>query len=347
MHIFIIRSSCFCPSEPNAKPAGGGIADLATTSDPTKPPPEAHQATAGAAGAFSSPSDKTPPAPQQLVLDAPAAPSNTVPTEAPLESPASQQHGPHPQGSAASSHDTTQGPPRAEEEPQACSTANGASSDSAESSVLTPSPLTDPDLREAALDGTSSTEPDKMGPEGPTSSGVSTATEGSLAASTDGVSQRRERKPGESGDKTTSGPAEAAQKRGKEPKLIIVKTLCRDEVVTHRHLDAQRDEGIAGWDMPDGAPAEDPSVSEGDKPEPKKRHSLLRRDKKKSRQGNVLHVNKAHVWNVGLPVSPSAILICSAFIAFYMILSWRTWVRLCGSTCFNVALAGLDLQMEC
>lgn len=304
------------------KPAEEGIADLATTSDPTKPQPEGHQATAGAVNGFTSPLDKTPPAPQGLAQDGPAAPPNTLPTEAPLESPASQQDGRHPQEPAVSSHDMTQQEARAEEEHQACATTNGALSDTAESSVLTPSSLTDLDLQEALLDSTSSTEPEKIGPEGPASSGVSAEAKESLAANTDSVSQRRESKllqseTGESGD-NTSLQTETAQKRGKEPKLIIVKTLCRDEVVTHKHLDAKCDEGIAGWDMPDGLQAEDPSATEGEKPEPKKRHSLLKRNKKKSHQGNVLHINKAHFWNASLPVSPSAILICSAFIAFYM-----------------------------
>ncbi|CAG10692.1 unnamed protein product [Tetraodon nigroviridis] len=76
---------------------------------------------------------------------------------------------------------------------------------------------------------------------------------------------------------------------------------------------------MAGLDMPDGRQAEDPSAVEGEKPELKKRHSFLKRNKKKSQQGNVLRINKAHFWNASLPVSPNAILICSAFIAFYMI----------------------------
>lgn len=322
MHIFIIHASYFCSSEPNAKPAEEGIADLATTSDPTKPQPGGHQATAGVVNGFTSPVDKTPPAPQGLAENGPAAAPNTVPTEAPLESPALQQGGRHPQEPAVSSHDKTQGDPRAEEEHQACATTNGASSDSAESSILTPSPLTDLDLQEAVLDGTS-TEPEKVRPEGPASSAVSAETEESLVATTDSVSQRRESKllesdTGESSDKTTSRQTETPRKQGKEPKLIIVKTLCRDEVVTHKHLDAKCDEGITKWDMPDGLQAEDPSVLEGEKPEPKKRHSLLKRSKKKSHQGNDLHIDKTHFWNASLPVSPSAILICSAFITFYM-----------------------------
>lgn len=312
MHIFVIHASAFCSSEPHAKPAEGGIADLAITPDPPTPQPEGLEATAGEVNGFISPLDKTPPAPQGLAQDRPAAPPNTVPAEALLESSASQQDGRHPQEPAVSSHDMTQTDPRAEEAHQACATTNGALSDSAESSILTPSSLTDLDLQEAVLNGTSSSEPEKMGPEEPASSRVS--------ADTDSVSRRREStllesETGESSDKT-SHRMETAQ--GKEPKLIIVKTLCHDEVVTHRHLGTKCDEGIAGWDTPDGLQAEDPSVPEGEKTEPKKRHSLLKRNKKKSHQGNVLHMNKAHFWNASLPVSPSALLICAAFIAFYM-----------------------------
>lgn len=316
------RFLLLCSSEPNAKPADGGIADLATTSDPTKPSPEGLQPAAGAVNGFTSPSDETPPAPQSLAQGGPAARPSAAPAEAPLESPASQQGGRPPQEPAASSDDATEQDPQAEEELRACATTNGASSDSTESSVLTPSSLTDLDLQEDALNGSSSTEPEKIEPEGPTGSGVSAETTESVVAHPDRVSQKSasklsESETGESSDKTTSHQSETAPKRGKEPKLIIVKTLCRDEVVTHTHLDAKCDGGIAGWDTPDGPQAEDPSAMGGEKPEPKKRHSLLKRNKKKSHQGNVLHVNKAHFWDASLPVSPSAILICSAFIAFY------------------------------
>lgn len=321
MRIFTTRASYFCSSEPDAKPADGGTADPATTSEPTKPRPEGPQPTAGAVNGFASPSDKTPP--PSLAQDGPAARPSAVPMEAPLEGSASQQGGPHPQEPAASSNDLTRRDPQAEEELQAAAATNGASSDSAESSVLTPSSLTDLDLQEALLNGSSGTEPEKIEPEEPASGSVSAETKESLVANPDGVSQRSESKnlgseTGESSDKTTSHQTETAPKRGKEPKLIIVKTLCRDEVVTHARLDAKCDGGIAGWDTPDGPQAEDPSAMEGEKPEPKKRHSLLKRNKKKSHQGNVLHVNKVHFWNASLPVSPSDILICSAFIAFYM-----------------------------
>lgn len=320
VHIFITRASCFCSSEPDAKPVDGGTADPATTSEPTKPQPEGPQPTAEAVNGFASPSDKTPP--PSLAQDGPAARPSAVPTEAPLEGSASQHGGRRPQEPAASSHDLTQQDPQAEELRAGAAT-NEASSDSAESSVLTPSSLTDLDLQEALLNGSSGTEPEKIEPEEPASGSVSAQTKESLVANPDGESQRSESKnlgseTAESSDKTTSHQTETAPKRGKEPKLIIVKMHCRDEVVTHARLDAKCDGGIGGWDTPDGPQAEDPSAVEGEKPEPKKRHSLLKRNKKKSHQGSVLHINKAHFGNASLPVSPSAILICSAFIAFYM-----------------------------
>lgn len=312
--------SSFCSPESNAKPAEEGIADLATTSDPTKPQPGGHQATTEEANGSTRPSDKTPPAPGSLAQDGPAAPLETVPADAatsaqaPLENPASSPDGAHPRESAVSTCEAAQPDPRAEGENQPCVATNGVSSDSAGSSVLTPSSLTDLDLQEAALDG-SSGEPEKIALEDQATSGVSAATEEILLGDTDGVTPRRESNlmESESGDKTTSRQAETAQKGGKERKLIIVKTLCRDEVVTHRHLDAKRD----GWEVPDGLQAEDPSASEGAKPESKKRHSLLKRNKKKSNQGNALHINKGHFWSASLPASPSAILICFVFIAFY------------------------------
>lgn len=208
----------------------------------------------------------------------------------------------------------------AEGENQPRVTTNGFLPDSAESSVLTPSSLTDLDLQEAALDGTSSSEPEKITPEDRATSAVSTEAEGTLLDDTAGVKQRRESNlmGSESGDKTPSRQAETAQKGGKERKLIIVKTLRCEEVVTHGHLDAKCDESIAGWEVPDGLQAEDPSALEGAKPDLKKRHSLLKRNKKKSHQGNALHINKVHFWNASLPNSPSAVLICFIFIAFYM-----------------------------
>ncbi|XP_056867784.1 inverted formin-2-like isoform X4 [Takifugu flavidus] len=282
-----------CPSESNAKPAEEGIADLAITSDPTKPQPGGHQATTEEANGSTSPSDKTPPAPGSLAQDGPAAPLETLPVDAatsaqaPLENPASRQDGAHPRESEVSSCEAAQPDPRAEGENQPRVATNGVSSDSAESSVLTPPSLTDLDLQEAALDG-SSGEPQNITLEDQATSGVSAGTEEILLDATHGVTQRRESNlmESESGDKTTGRQAETAQKGGKERKLIIVKTLCRDEVVTHRRLDAKRDEGIAGWEVPDGLQAEDPSASEGAKPESKKRHSLLKRNKKKSNQGH-------------------------------------------------------------
>lgn len=312
--------SSFCSPESNAKPAEEETADLATTSDPTKPQPEGHQATKGEVNGSSSPSGKTPPAPGSLE-DGPAAPPDTVAAtsaQGPLENPASRRDVAPPREPAASSCEVAQPDRRAEEENQPRVATNGVSSDSAESSVLTPSSLSDLDLQEAALGG-SSREPEKITLGDRATSGVSAASEEILLDDTDGVKQRRESNlmESESGDKTTSRQAETAQKGGKERKLIIVKTLCRDEVVTHRHLDAKCDEGIARREVPDGLQAEDPLEAEGAKPEPKKRHSLLKRNKKKSHQGNALHINKVHFWNASLPVSPSFILICFVFIAFY------------------------------
>lgn len=312
--VFIVHPSSFCSPEPNAKAAEEGVADLATTSDPTKPQPGGHQATTEEANGPTSPPDKTPGSSAQ---DGPAAPLETVPVDAatsaqaPLENPPSGQDGAPPPESAASPCEAAQPAPRAEGENRPRVATNGASPDSAESSALTPSSPTDPDLQEAALDG-SSGEPEKIALGEQATSGASADTGGTLLDDTAGATKRRE-----SGDKTTGRQAETAQTGGKERKLIIVKTLCRDEVVTHRHSDAKRDGGIAGWEVPDGPQAEDPSASEAAKPDSKKRHSLLKRNKKKSNQGNALHINKAHFWNASLPAAPSAVLICFVFIAFY------------------------------
>uniref|UniRef100_A0A7N9AR80 Inverted formin 2 n=1 Tax=Mastacembelus armatus TaxID=205130 RepID=A0A7N9AR80_9TELE len=84
-------------------------------------------------------------------------------------------------------------------------------------------------------------------------------------------------------------------------------------------------EGMERCDVPDGLKLEDvPSVSEATppslKPEPKKRQSLFKRNKKKSNPGNLsINFNKDHIWSVSLlaDITGKSLLVLF-IIAFYV-----------------------------
>lgn len=296
-----------CPSGSSVKPVEEEAAEVATITAPTKPQAEGHQASAGEVNGFISPSEETPPAPQSTVRDGPAAP-HTLPGEAaaivqaPLERPTSLQEGQHPQKPAASSLDITQPHSQVEAEHQPGLPTNGFSLDSTETSVLSPSSLSDSDLLEAMLDSTSSLVAEKLMPEEPADISVNVQIKESPPPNTDNVTQSSESNIVESGkDETinkishlteTLGP----EKGREEQEHIIVKMAGQDEVESYKHSDPKSSvttlsEGIEGWDVPDGLQSEDlPSVSEAVppslKPEPKKQPSFFKRNKKKSNQGN-------------------------------------------------------------
>lgn len=331
VYIFTIITTYFSSSESNVKRVDEEAADLATVTAPTKPQTKGHQASAGEVNGLTSPSEENPPAPQSVVQDRPAVPPNTLPGEvamtmqAPLERPASLHDGQHTQKPAVSSQDMTQPHPQVEAEHQPCLPTNGFSLDSTETSILSPSSLTDLDLLDAVLDDTSSLVPEKLMPEEPATISVNVQIKESSIPNTDDVIQRSESNltgsgKGETSDKIISHLAENVkqEKGGKERQLIIVKTLVQEEVVSHKHLDAKSSEEIEGWDVPDGLPSEDlPSVSEAShQPEPKKQQSLFKRNKKKSNQGNLINLNKDHIWNASLLICPEGKLFVLFFIPF-------------------------------
>lgn len=322
----------FPPSESNVKPVEEEAAELATITAPTKPQTEGHHASPGEVNGFSSPSEETPPAPQSVLQDGPAVSPNTLPEEAsltvqePLERPASLQDGQHPHKPAASSQDMMQTPPPVEAEHQPRLPTNGFSLDSTDTSILTPSSLTDLDLLEAVLDDTSRQAPEKRMPEEPATISVNVQIEESSSPTTDNVTQTSESKlvgsgSAETSDKIISHVTETVkrEKSEKERPLIIVKTLVQEEVMSHKHLDTKSSDEIEGWDVPDGLQPDDlPSVSEAVSPslksEPKKQQSLFKRNKKKSNQGNPIHFNKDHIWNASLLICPEGRLFVLFFI---------------------------------
>lgn len=294
MCIYPNNTICFSSSESNVKPADGEAAESSTITAPTSAQTEGHQAATGEVNTLSKQSEETPPVLPSVKPGGPAAASNNPPGEAamvtqtPSESPASSQDVTQPQVEAGQ-----------------CLPRNGLSLDSTKTTALSPSSLTDLDLLEAVLDDQS-----PKVPEDPPAVGVKVQTEERPAPNTDSAKQRSESHltgngKGETSEEKiihlrdeTAGPESVE----KERKLVIVKTLCEGEVVSHKQSDAKSSEGTEGWDVPDGVQSEElPSVSESappsQDPELKKQHSFYKRNKKKSNQGNLIHLNKDHIWN--------------------------------------------------
>ncbi len=309
----------FSSAGSSVKPVDEEAEELATTTAPSKPQSEGHWASTGEVNGFISPSEDIPPAPQSVAQDEAAVPPNTLPgeaaktTQAPLERPTSLQGVQHPQEPAVSSPPMTQPQPQVEAEHKPCLPTNGFSLDSTETSVLSPSSLSDFELLDAVLDGTSSLAPEKLLPEEPADINVNVKIKESPLTNTDSVSQASESNILEGGKGETSKLShltamEGQEKSQKEQEHIIVETPSQDEVLSSKHSDPKSNvtslsEGIEGWDVPDGLRSEDmPSVSEAVpptlKPELKKQPSFFKRSKKKSNQGNLsINFNKDHVWN--------------------------------------------------
>lgn len=295
-----------CPPGSSAKPADEETAETAITSAPTKPPTEVHQGKGGEVNGFISPSEDTQPAPQlNAAQDGAVAPPKTPPrepalvTQAPRERPASLQEGQHPEKPAVLQLDAALPQPQTEGEHQPCPSTNGFSLDSTETSVFSPSSLSDSDLLEAALDGTSSLAPEKLTPEEAADISVNVRIQESPLPNRDdneaqgGGSNTTGDGKGENTNKTSHLPETVGQEEGREEKElhIIARASDQDEVVSHKRSDPKHGEGIGGCDEPDGLEPEDlPSASEAVPPsltpEPKKQQKLFKRSKKKSTQGN-------------------------------------------------------------
>ncbi|XP_045917648.1 inverted formin-2-like isoform X2 [Micropterus dolomieu] len=295
-----------CPSGSSVKPVDEEAVEMATA--PTKPQPEGHQASTGGVNGFISPSEETPPAPQRAAQGGQAVPPNTLPQrpvitmQAPLERPALLQQGHCPKKPAASSLDMTRPSAQVEVEHPPCLSANGFSLDSSETSILSPSSLSDSDLLNAMLDGTLSLVPEKSMPEESADISVNVQIKEGPLPNTDNMTQSSESNimgggKGETSNKVSHLIETVGQEKGREEQeQIIVKTPSQGEVMSYKHSDSKSNvttlsEGIEGCDVPDGLGSEDlPSASEAVppslKPEPKKRQSLFKRNKKKSNQGN-------------------------------------------------------------
>ncbi|XP_047193594.1 inverted formin-2 isoform X2 [Scophthalmus maximus] len=285
-----------CPPGSSVKPANEEAAEIATTSSPIKSLTGGHQVSTGEVNGFISPSEETRPAPPSAASSGPAVPPSTLPGEPAMTTQAPpERRGPQP---VVPSHDVSQPLPQAEGDQGPCLVTNGFSLDSAESSVfLSPSSLSDSDLLEAVLDGTSSLVPEKLMPEQPAEITVnvqvkeSPSPEADINVAHSGESNIAGEGKGEISHKTSHSTEIVGKGSGGGER-----ECGQDEAVSRKHLDLKRHstllcEGIEGYDVPDGMAAQDwPLVSEAvpppPKPEAKKQQSLFKRNKKKSNQGD-------------------------------------------------------------
>uniref|UniRef100_A0A3P8RLG0 Inverted formin 2 n=1 Tax=Amphiprion percula TaxID=161767 RepID=A0A3P8RLG0_AMPPE len=282
-----------CPPGSSAKSVDEEAVDTAKHSAPTKPQTEAHQGSLGEVNGFISPSEETPPQ-LNVAQDGAVVSPNQPPgepatmTQPPLERPALLLEGQHPEKPALS--DMTQPQPQVDGEHQPHLPTNGFSLDSTETSVLSPSSLSDSDLLEALLDGTSSPVTEKLMPEEPADISVNVHIKESPLPNMDpNVTQSSESNTmgdgkGETSDKISHLPETAGKEKA-------ARASGQDEVMSYKHSDPKSNVSTRGYDIPDGLEPEDlPSVSEAVppslKPEPKKQLRLFKRNKKKSTQGN-------------------------------------------------------------
>ncbi|MEQ2217277.1 hypothetical protein XENOCAPTIV_002744 [Xenoophorus captivus] len=276
-----------CPPGSSVKPADEGAA---ATVAPTKPQTEDHQRFKGEVNSLISPSEESAKVPLlSAAQNGTVVPPNPPPGEpaiamqTPPERPASLQDGQDQEKPAASELDTK--PPQAEVQPSLHS--NSFSLDSTETSILSPSSLSDSDLLEAVLDSGSS-----LVPEVSDESGINKSIdiqEGSSITDTNGKCGEITKE-----DHKLSNLSEAmGQEVGEEKEYLTVRTCGEDEVWSKKHSELKisvvtLDEGISGCDIPDGQEPEDlPSVSDVSTsltPEPKKQLKLFKRSKKRSNQ---------------------------------------------------------------
>ncbi|XP_062296223.1 inverted formin-2-like [Scomber scombrus] len=291
------------PPGSSVKPVGEDAVESATMSAPTKSQAEGHQPSTGKVNGLISPPEETPSAPQTVVQGGPQTPPNAPPGEPaamtlpPLERLASLQEEKRPKN-PASSPDMMQPNPQAEGEYQPCLPTNGFSVDSTETSTLSPSSLTDSDLLEAVLDGTSSLVPEKLIPEEPVDINVNVQLTESPAPDIHNVTESSKSNIMGGGKvETTNKISHSKDTVGLDvQECISPRTADQDEVVSYKHSDPKSNKKtlskeIQAFDVPDGLESRDQtSVSEAEpsspKPEPKKQQSLFKRNKRKSNQGN-------------------------------------------------------------
>lgn len=252
-----------CPTGSSATPADAEAADRASVPACSTPP----SASTGEVNGLCSPSDETPltaaeqsavpTPPQETTIPNETPPENSKPTTLPEESTAQDHQEEHP----------ADVPPK--EVSLSLPMTNGFSLDSSDTSVLSPSSLSDADLLEAVLDGGSDLVQEKS-----TSEETNIPTEELRQSS-------QSNNNGQSSDNTFSHSQEIL--RELEVKEVSQLSSLGDAKSAAKSNQA---EVIQACDVPDGVEmAEDiPMKSESFKPEPK-RKSFFKRSKRNN-QGN-------------------------------------------------------------
>lgn len=276
----------------NVKPVEEEAAESATSFTP-KSQTEAHPVSAGGGNDIISPPDNAPPARQSVTADEPAAPPKTLPAEpaaaaqAPPERPVSLQGSPRPEEPVLPLHTTASPPlPEAEVDHQLCPSSSGISSDSNETSVLSPFSLSDSDLIEAALDSAPSLTPEQL-----TSERQTDVTAQDCPLPHTDITQSSESKTSDRIHLTT-----VKESSGEEQESITVTTCSRDEAASPEHSDPKSNLSVGSrvCDVPDGLESEDqlPLPGAG-----KNQQGFFKRGKKKNKGNLCINLNKLPVWS--------------------------------------------------
>ncbi|XP_037551036.1 inverted formin-2 [Nematolebias whitei] len=276
-----------CPPESNVKSVDEKNAEADTTSAPSKPQKEDRQRLVGEVNGFSSPSEETTPDQRLTVAQSgTAAPPNTpaeepaTVTRVPLDRPVQLQDG-HPETPAALRSDET--PPQSVGQVPPSLSTNGFSLDSTDTSVLSPSSLSDSDQAEDTV-GSSSLVSEKATPEESGNFTQESSSDTDFNVKHSSVTEDKELCHEKSFISEVVG-----QDVTDDGQCVIVRT---SEGLSDRHSEAkagvvQFDEGITKCDVQD-EPEDVPPASEAMSPlklEPKKSLKLFKRNKK-SNPGN-------------------------------------------------------------
>ncbi|XP_028294273.1 inverted formin-2 isoform X3 [Gouania willdenowi] len=261
----IHKNACPPGKETSVKPVDEEADEAATISAPTNPQAEDHPSCAGEVNGYHSQSE---PAPLSGRQDEAAIPPMVLPGGV---RPVVLPEGLDSQTPPLTTLDVTHTQPGSESEQPPCPSTNGFTVSSAETSVLSPTSLSDSDL---LLENLSSP-----------SSNKDTDVTKSLMSNT-------VRDEGETRDEKSHIILTTGQK-AVERKECITRPLSQHDVVEPMKSNViTLDEGIEGCDVPDGVEPENlPSASEVVhpsplKPESKKPFGLFKRNKKKSTPGN-------------------------------------------------------------
>lgn len=258
-----------CPPGSNVKSAGEETEEQASISASTKPQTKEPPASKSEVNGLASPSEETP-----AVQNAARTPSGetVLATQPPPEKSTALEKQDKRLAEAAPQEET-----QVEEASLSPPTTNGFSLDSTDASVVSPSSLSDADLLEAVLDGTSSLVPEEMMAKRWTKEIPIPEIEPNAGQS----SQSNINGNGETTDLIST-----LTETVKEQKCTSENTSGQDTAKVTAPK-CNKSEVIQVCDVPDGVDIDVPSSSDAPslKPEPKRR-SLFKRNKKKSNQGN-------------------------------------------------------------